>query len=171
MRKNIFQTISWLKSYIIVYMAVDKTVDFTRKEDTMKKNDVVPSDQLIKASDSTDLNAAVYDFDTAPTGYLSGNTEKKEKTLYQVKEGYVLRSFADEFLVIPVSLEGEPETKLAILSPVGGCLWSQLQRKCTLNDLVLAVTDEFDVTAEEARPDIEEFLKKLQEQGFLRETN
>lgn len=132
----------------------------------MKKTDVVPSDQWTKPSDNTDLNAAVHDSDKAPVE-LPDDTEKK--ILYQVKEGYVLRSFADEFLVIPVSLADEPETRMAILSPVGGFLWSQLQKKCTLDDLVLAVTHEFDVTAKEARPDIEEFLQKLQEQEFLKE--
>lgn len=169
MTKGIFQTCSWLKSYIIIYMAVDKTVDFTRKEDTMKKADVVPSDRSIKTSDNAALNAAVHDSDTAPIKCLPDDTGKK--TLYQVKEGYVLRSFADEFLVIPVSLADEPETRMAILSSVGGFLWSQLQKKCTLDDLVLAVTHEFDVTAEEALPDIEEFLQKLQEQEFLKEKN
>ena len=42
-----------------------------------------------------------------------------------------------------------------------------LQKDATFQDLLTAVTDEFEVPEEEASKDIEEFLEQLEKYGFL----
>ena len=90
-----------------------------------------------------------------------------EKERYRIRKGYVLRKFIDEYLAMPVNPVNEPETKVAILNSVGEFLWSQLQEERTVEELVQAVTNEFDVSADKAQQDIEEFFRKLQEYQFL----
>ena len=80
---------------------------------------------------------------------------------------FVLREVAGETVVIPV---GETALKLngmILLNPVSRVLWEQLQQETDLPGLVKAVTEQFEVTAEEARPDIEEFLENLQKADLL----
>lgn len=90
-----------------------------------------------------------------------------KNTLYRIKSGYTLRHFCDEFLVMPVGLNNETETKMGILNSVGEVLWKTLEKECTFYDLLKAVTDEFDVSEEEASKDIEDFLQQLDNHGFL----
>lgn len=88
-------------------------------------------------------------------------------TVYRVKGGYTLRDFLDEYLVIPVGLSEDPETKVGILNAAGETIWKTLQKDSTFQELLTAVTDEFEVTDEVASKDIEEFLEQLDKYNFL----
>lgn len=97
--------------------------------------------------------------------------DTNNETRFRVKSGYTLRHFCDEFLLMPVGLNEETETKMGILNAVGEVLWKTLQNSCTFKDLLKAVTDEFDVSEEVASKDIEEFLQQLKEYDFLKDGN
>lgn len=86
---------------------------------------------------------------------------------YRVKPGFVLREIGGEYLAIPVSVEDEPESRVAVLNCVGKFLWEQLQGPRTIAQLVRAVTDAYEVCAEEAGADIREFIDQLQENHLL----
>ena len=90
------------------------------------------------------------------------------KKLYQLKPGYAVRAFMDEYLVIPVSAPGADDSKMAVLSPVAEFIWTLLEEPRTSAELLLAVTEEFDVDASTAEADIREFLQELESHGFLR---
>lgn len=87
--------------------------------------------------------------------------------LYQLKPGYAVRAFMDEYLVIPVGTPGADDSKMAVLSPVAEFIWSLLEEPRTFGELLAAVTDEFEVTADIAGPDIQDFLRELEEHHFL----
>ncbi len=93
--------------------------------------------------------------------------EKEKQTIYQIKKGYTLRNFFDETLVIPVGLSEDIDTKVGILNPTAEVLWKALQKGSSFQDLLTAVTDEFEVSEEEASEDIREFLEQLKEYKFL----
>ncbi len=86
---------------------------------------------------------------------------------YVLKPGYAVRAFMDEYLVIPVGAPGDDDAKMAVLSPVGEFIWSLLSEPRSLEELLEAVIEEFDVTTEIADPDIREFLAELGRHGFL----
>lgn len=86
---------------------------------------------------------------------------------YRIKEGYTLRNFFDEYLVIPVGMSEDIETKVGILNSVGEIIWKTLQKDSTFQDLLTAVTSEFEVTENVASKDIEEFLDQLDKYNFL----
>ncbi|MBZ5640011.1 MAG: PqqD family protein [Acidobacteriia bacterium] len=66
-----------------------------------------------------------------------------------------------------VVLPGRSEVK--VLNPVGVKVYSLLDGKNTVEDIVAAVTLEFEVPAETARKDVQEFLGELAAQGMLGE--
>ena len=86
---------------------------------------------------------------------------------YQLKPGYAVRAFMDEYLVIPVGAPGADDSKMAVLSPVAEFIWSLLEVPRGFGEILSAVTDEFEVTAEVAEPDIRDFLRELEEHHFL----
>ena len=87
--------------------------------------------------------------------------------LYQLKPGYAIRAFMDEYLVIPVGSPGSDDSKMAVLSPVAEFIWSLLEEPHTLGELIKAVTNDFEVSDDVAEPDIREFLRELETNGFL----
>jgi hypothetical protein len=71
----------------------------------------------------------------------------------------------------------EIEGKIVILVParrevhqldeVGTFVWKRLEEARTLDEVVGAVCEEFEVEEERARRDVEEFLGSLEEKGLL----
>ncbi len=66
-----------------------------------------------------------------------------------------------------VVLPGRSEVK--VLNPAGLRIYSLLDGKNTVEEIVAAVTSEFEVPAETARKDVQEFLGELAAHGMLGE--
>lgn len=86
---------------------------------------------------------------------------------FRAKPNYVLREIAGEFLLIPIAMEENDQSQIAILSESGKFLWTKLQQDHSIDELVQAMTDEYDVSAEVAYSDILEFLNQLQNYFLL----
>ena len=67
-----------------------------------------------------------------------------------LKDGFVLREIAGEFLAVPVN-SVENSSQLIVLNPVSALIWKMLGEEKTLAQLVDGITAEFDVSAEEDR--------------------
>lgn len=86
---------------------------------------------------------------------------QEENRVYQARSGYVLRDLMGESLLIPVGPPGETPPNMAILSPVAGFLWQQLQQGRSFSQLLDAVMAEFEVDEPTAAADIQEFLEQM----------
>lgn len=86
---------------------------------------------------------------------------------FQIKPGYAIRAFLDEYLVIPVGAPGADDSKMAVLSPVAEFIWSLLTEPHTVEELLDAVTSEFEVDSSVAELDIIDFLRELEKHHFL----
>ena len=87
--------------------------------------------------------------------------------IYSIKSGYVFREIAGEFLVVPVTPD-DGVKGMMILNPVSALLWQMLQSGKNVDELIKGVTSEFDVSDEEARGDILDFLAQLDNLGLLK---
>ena len=90
------------------------------------------------------------------------NSEK-----FCLKDGFVLREIAGEFLAVPVN-SVENSSQLIVLNPVSAEIWKMLEAEKTLSELVDGITSEFAVSREEAEGDIVAFLEQLKDLKFLR---
>ena len=95
--------------------------------------------------------------------------QRTGNTYYQIKPGFVVREIAGEYLAVPVALQDEAESRIAVLNSWGKFLWEQLQHEQTVAGLVQAMTEDYDVAAAEAERDILEFLDQLKENQLLLE--
>lgn len=87
----------------------------------------------------------------------------------KVSDQFILRTIADENLLIPVGNAAISVKGLIALSESGVLLYSKLKEGCSRDDLVTALTSEYDVTQDEAARDTDAFLGRLRELGILEE--
>ena len=93
----------------------------------------------------------------------------EKEAVYLGRSGYVVREVAGEFLLIPVTAQEDQPGQMAVMNETGKFLWEQLQEEKTMEQLLAAMTEEYDVSPEEARADIEEFVRMLREHQLMAE--
>ncbi len=87
----------------------------------------------------------------------------------KIKAGFILKQIAGKVVAVPA---GESLVNLQLmltLNESGAFLWEQLQNDCSEDDLVKAMTAEYQVDAETARTDVQEFIAVLKENQILDE--
>ena len=84
-----------------------------------------------------------------------------------LKDGFVLRQVADTWVVMPLGQMSLDFNGMLTLNETGALLWQTLEKGGDAEALTKALTAEYDVSAEEARKDVDAFLVKLQNAGCL----
>lgn len=87
----------------------------------------------------------------------------------KLKENFLLRQVVDTWVVMPFGQEMLDFNGMLTLNETGAFLWQKLQEGADLEGLVTALTAEYNVSAEIARTDAEEFCKKLLTAGCAEE--
>lgn len=84
-----------------------------------------------------------------------------------IKEGLLIRSIAGEHVLIDAS--GEVDfSKMAMLSDTAVSIISALQKEpLTAEEIAKRLAAEYDVTAEEAKADVDELLAEMERQGLV----
>lgn len=82
---------------------------------------------------------------------------------------FVVRQVMDDIVAIPVGEAALAFSGIILLNDVSRVIWQCLEQDTTPEALVQAVTDAFEVSPEEARTDILEFLDKLRTAKLLQE--
>ena len=85
----------------------------------------------------------------------------KNEARYQVREGYVHRQVADNDVLISVGANVANFNGYITLNPTASFLWDALARPRTVSQLTAMLTEEFDVSGETARNDVQQFLDML----------
>lgn len=85
----------------------------------------------------------------------------------KVSDQFILRTIADENLLIPVGEAALTVKGLIALSESGLLLYEKLKSGCERADLVHALLAEYDVSAEEAEADTDAFLAQLRNLNIL----
>ncbi len=89
-----------------------------------------------------------------------------ENKKYIIKQGYVVREIAGEFITVPV--DPSCGTNIIILNPVSKFLWEELREEKSFDELLDSMLNNYDVSKEEAETDLKEFLMNLIENGLLK---
>lgn len=89
-----------------------------------------------------------------------------ENKKFSIKQGYVAREIAGEYIAVPV--DSSCGTNIIILNPVSKFLWDELKTEKTFDELLNAILSNYDVSKEEAETDLKEFLMQLIENNLLR---
>ncbi len=85
----------------------------------------------------------------------------------KIKDGFVLKKLTDNYLVIPLGNRVVDFEAIIKLTETGAFLWSQLSDNKTIDELVVAMTSEYDVDENKARVDIVRFVNKLKDADLI----
>jgi hypothetical protein len=85
----------------------------------------------------------------------------------KLKKDFVLRQVAQTWIVLPLAEETVNLSGILTLNDSGAMLWQQLEQGADEAALVRALTDEYEVTAEQAAADVSEFVEKLTRAGCI----
>lgn len=89
-----------------------------------------------------------------------------ENKKYIIKQGFVVREIAGEFIAVPV--DSSCGTSIVVLNPVSKFLWEELRSEKSFDELLDAMLKNYDVSREEAETDLKEFLAQLTENGLIK---
>ena len=82
---------------------------------------------------------------------------------------FVVRQVMDCVAAIPVGATALQLNGMILLNDVSGVIWESLSKGSTLDEMVFAVTERFEVPYEEAKADVLEFLDKVRQAQLLDE--
>lgn len=85
----------------------------------------------------------------------------------KINENFVLREVAGSWVVIPIGEKSVDFNGMMNLNETGVLLWRKLEKGAEKEELVAALTAEYDVSAEIAAKDIDEFIEKLEKAGCI----
>ena len=80
---------------------------------------------------------------------------------------FVVRRVLDDIVAVPVGESVLRVGGMIMLNEVSQIIWKCLEQGTTEEEILKSVTDAFEVSAEEARADILEFLEKLRAAQLL----
>ncbi len=85
----------------------------------------------------------------------------------KIKEGYVLREVADQYVVIPFGSESVSFNGMITLNESGALLWRALENGGDRETLADALVGEYDIDRESALADADEFIASLTKIGCI----
>lgn len=102
---------------------------------------------------------------------MANETEKRASlspgAKYLAGENFILRKVAGTYALISIGANIANFNGYIQLNETAAFLWQQMKSPKTLDELVTALTAEFEVSAEEARADVEELLEQLVQEEMV----
>lgn len=85
----------------------------------------------------------------------------------KIKDGFVLRQIADQWMAVPVGSMAEKIHGLVALNETAADIWHILQEEHTREEVVDILMLSYDHDRDEVRAHVEEFAGMLEENGML----
>lgn len=85
----------------------------------------------------------------------------------RIKDGFMLRQFGDECIVVAVGDGSEDFNKLITINSVGAFIYNFLKDDKSFDEVVSAMIEQYDVSEEIAKRDAEAFITNLRTAGLL----
>ena len=85
----------------------------------------------------------------------------------KIKKGFMLRKVGAQNIVVAVGAESRNFNGIIRLNDTGKFLWEKLRDETTEEELLSAMTNEYDIDSETAKNDISAFIETLKGAGLL----
>lgn len=87
--------------------------------------------------------------------------------VYKLKDGFVVRKIGMQIMAVPVGKQTSEIHGMIILNESAEILWNALKDGADKQTLIKLITDDYEVSEEQAAQDVDKFLEGLREQGAL----
>ena len=78
-----------------------------------------------------------------------------------------MREVAGKYIVVPVGAQTNDFKGMIQMNRTGAFLWKALEKDLTVDALVQAMLDKYEMTEEQAKADVHTFTRRLSEAGIL----
>lgn len=85
----------------------------------------------------------------------------------KIKDGFVLRKIADQYMAVPVGARAKELHGMIGLNETGAFIWERLSNGQSQEEIVKALCEEYEVQNDAAAASVERFLEKLRAEGML----
>ena len=85
----------------------------------------------------------------------------------KIKDGFVLRKIADQYMAVPVDARAKELHGMIGLNETGAFIWERLSNGQSQNDIVKALCEEYEVEEGAAMSSVQRFCEKLRAEGML----
>ncbi len=87
----------------------------------------------------------------------------------KIKDGFILKKVVDDFVVVPVNNNFMEYSSVINLNETGCFLWQCLEKDITLDELCLALANEYEISVDEVKDDVIHFVDNLKKQELIEE--
>ena len=85
----------------------------------------------------------------------------------KIKDGFMLRKVGGQFVVVALGEASRDFNGIIRLNETGKFLWEQLSEDKTEEQLLAALTDEYEADEAQAKADISDFVERLRKAALL----
>lgn len=85
----------------------------------------------------------------------------------KIKDGFMLRQFGDNYIVVAVGDDAENFNKLITLNSAGAFIYNFMENDVTYEEIVSAVLDKYEADRETVENDINKFLADGKKAGLI----
>ena len=87
--------------------------------------------------------------------------------MIKLKSGIMLKKVMGSFMIVSTNNSTSYVNSMQTTNETGAFLWKFLEKGTDEDEMVKELLNEFDVSEEDARKDIREFVKKVKDAGLL----
>ncbi len=87
----------------------------------------------------------------------------------KIKDGFILRKFADKYLSVAVGNAADEFNVLITLNETGAFVWDLMQEDVSYDFVIEQMLENYEVDRETAIRDLDEFLEKTRSAGLIDE--
>ena len=88
---------------------------------------------------------------------------------FNKKSDLVTRDISGETIIVPVEGHVGDLDSIYTLNEVGSTIWALIDGQTSVDQIVAAICDQYEVTPEEARRDVVELIDSLEAAGLIRQ--
>ena len=85
----------------------------------------------------------------------------------KIKEGFLVREVAGTHIVVATGARMKDFSGIIKLNETGVFLWEHMNKETDVQALTAALTEEYDVEAEQAQKDVENFIEALKKVDII----
>ena len=85
----------------------------------------------------------------------------------KLKEGFMLREIAGQWVVIPIGERVVEMSGIISLTETGALIWKELEQNASIDDIIKKIVSEYDIDVETAKANAASFLESIKEKGLI----
>lgn len=85
----------------------------------------------------------------------------------KIKDGFLLRQIAGSWVIVPIGQRVVEFNGLITLSETGAIVWRMLEKGASIDQIVSAILEEYEIDEKTVREDVQEMVSNMMREGLV----